>query len=150
MDYALNLIKYYNNYVTYDVLPHSDNYALCFIINCIQFKHKYQLELNNFSNILPAFDTATEAADFLLESLHNRTNIGRFITLSICCSIIMCEYNAGDSDLLITYLSNHCDFCEFARLMQNSKPLDSFLSSLVVCISLFVAGFCTARYFYNY
>ena len=32
-------------------------------------------ELNNFSNILPVFDTEIEAADFLLDSyrfLHNR------------------------------------------------------------------------------
>ena len=127
------------------VLPYTDSSALCFIINCIQFKDRYKIELAHFSLIISQFDSVSTAIDWLLDSLSGTVNIGRFITLSICCSIIISEKNEGNSDFLIHYLSKKYDFCEFAHLMQPFKQSIWFTPSLV--FTFFIIGFLSAYYF---
>ena len=144
--YSLKLIRYYIDYIMYEHLPKWDNTALLFIIYCLRFNDRYKSELDDMLNVSKtlSFD---QSIRWLVCSLSDNVNFGRFIALSVCLGLIIQETKVSPC-VLIECLKSIDDFEKFSHHIQCFEPSQTNLS-FILCVSCVILGYFTARYFYK-
>lgn len=142
--YAFKLLKCYVNYVIHDKLPNLDDSTLRFIIYCLQFRERYKKELNDVLAVTKSLDNNT-CILWLVNSVNDNANIGRFITLCVCFSLIMVDKNISLS-MLVNNLKSMREFETFVSVMQSFEPYS--YSPYILFVSCMLFGFLTARIIY--
>ena len=142
--YAFKLLKCYVNYVIHDKLPNLDDSTLRFIIYCLRFRERYKKELNDVLAVTKSLDNNT-CILWLVNSVNDNANIGRFITLCVCFSLIMVDKNISLS-MLVNNLKSMREFETFVSVMQSFEPYS--YSPYILFVSCMLFGFLTARIIY--